>query len=136
MHLCHDTNGGTEEWDTASSVPSYDMSRRAGEQKSGFIHELYILNVRRSHTPTLYLKRQEQAIGQFELVHMDLLTGNVTSLEGFFYAFRISYNATMYQCEYDLKTKVDANAMIRKWVSNTYNVHEQHQIKMIVRDNA
>ena len=67
---------------------------------------------------------------------MDLLSGGVTSLEGYNHAIVITDDATMFRWVYGLKTKDEANAMIRKWVSDISDISEQHPIKMIIRDNA
>jgi hypothetical protein len=84
-----------------------------------------------------YPHRKERASRPLERVHLDLLSGGVlvTSLEGHNHAIVITDDATMFRWVYGLKTKDDANAMIRKWVSDISDIRE-HPIKIIIRDNA
>jgi hypothetical protein len=67
---------------------------------------------------------------------MDLLSGRVTPLEGYNHAIVITDDETMFQWVRGLKTKDDANTMIRRWASDISDITEQHPIQMIIRDNA
>jgi hypothetical protein len=81
-------------------------------------------------------KRNDRATCPLERVHIDLLTGGVTSLEGYDYAMVVTNDTTMHQWVHGLKTKDDSSAMIRKSVCNISYIRDRHLIKIILRDNS
>jgi hypothetical protein len=52
------------------------------------------------------------------------------------HAIVITNDVTMSLWVYGLKTKNNANAIIRRWVSYISDISEQHPINMIIGDNA
>ena len=65
-----------------------------------------------------YPKTKEHAKKPLERVYMDIMTSSVTSIEGYDYALVITDDASMYRWAYGLKTKDEANPMVRRWISD------------------
>ena len=65
-----------------------------------------------------YPKTKDHAKRPLERVYVDLVSASVKSIEGYEYALIITDDATMYRWVYGLKTKDDANAAMRTWVSD------------------
>jgi hypothetical protein len=84
-------------------------------------------------TLQLYPHRKDSATRPLEQAHVDLLSGWVTSLEGYNHAIVITNDVTMFLWVYGLKTKNNANTIIRRWVSDISDISEQHPIKMIIQ---
>jgi hypothetical protein len=67
---------------------------------------------------------------------MDIMTSSITSIEGYDYALIITDDASMYRWAYGLKTKTEANAMVRKWIADTTDIRDQHKLEVLIRDNT
>jgi hypothetical protein len=61
---------------------------------------------------------KEHAKLPLELVYTDIMALLVTSIEGYSYALIITDDASMHRLAYGLKTKDEANAMVRKWIAD------------------
>lgn len=83
-----------------------------------------------------YPKSKEHAKRPLERVYMDIMTSSVTSLEGYDYALVITDDASMYRWVYGLKTKDEANAMVRRWIADIADIRDRHRLEIIIRDNA
>ena len=83
-----------------------------------------------------YPKSKEHARRPLERVYMDIMSSNVTSIEGYDYALVITDDASMYRWVYGLKTKDEANSAVRKWISDIVDIRDRHKLEVIIRDNA
>ena len=83
-----------------------------------------------------YPKNKEHAKKPLERVYMDIMTSSVTSIEGYDYALVITDDASMYRWAYGLKTKDEANPMVRRWISDIADIRDRHRLEIIIRDNA
>ena len=83
-----------------------------------------------------YPKTKEHAKKPLERVYMDIMTSSVTSIEGYDYALVITDDASMYRWAYGLKTRDEANAMVRRWISDIADIRDRHRLEIIIRDNA
>jgi hypothetical protein len=61
-----------------------------------------------------YPGSKEHAKRPLEGVYMDIMTSSITSIEGYDYALIITDDASMYRWAYGLKTKDEANSIVRK----------------------
>ena len=83
-----------------------------------------------------YPGSKEHAKRPLERVYMDIMTSSITSIEGYDYALIITDDASMYRWAYGLKTKDEANAMVRKWIADITDIRDRHKLEIIFRDNA
>jgi hypothetical protein len=79
---------------------------------------------------------KEHAKRPLERVYMDIMTSSITAIEGYEYALIITDDASMYQWAYGLKTKNEANAMVRNWIADIADIRDRHQLEVIIRDHA
>ena len=75
---------------------------------------------------------------QMALVHMDLYSSSVTSIEEYNHALIItdSDSCLEYRWQYGMKTKDEVFAMSKRWVAETADIQKDHPILVVVRDNA
>ena len=83
-----------------------------------------------------YPKSKEHAKKPLARVYMDIMSSNVTSIEGYDFALVITDDASMYRWIYGLKTKDKANTAVRRWISDIVDIRDRHRLEIIIRDNA
>ena len=70
------------------------------------------------------------------LVHMDVYSSSVTSIEGYNHALIITDSCSEHRWQYGMKTKDEVLAMSKRWVAETADIQKDHPILVVVRDNA
>ena len=83
-----------------------------------------------------YPKSKPHAKRPLERVYIDIMSSSTTSIEGFDHALVVTDDASMYRWAYGLKTKDEANAAVRKWISDIVDIRDRHPLEVIIRDNA
>ena len=81
-------------------------------------------------------KDKEQDPQPMALVHMDVYSSSVTSIEGCNYALIITYSCSEYRWQYGMKPRDEVLAMSKRWVAETADIQKDHTILVVVRDNA
>jgi len=70
------------------------------------------------------------------LVHMDVYSSSVTSIEGYNHALIITDSCSEHRWQYGMKTKDEVLSMSKRWVAETADIQKDHPILVVVRDNA
>jgi len=81
-------------------------------------------------------KSKVHAKRPLERVYMDIMSSSITSVEGYNFALIITDDASMYRWVYGLKTKDEANAMVRRWIADIADIRDRHRLEIIIRDNV
>jgi hypothetical protein len=58
------------------------------------------------------------------------MTSSGTFIEGYYYDMIITDDASMYRWAYGLKTKDEADAMVRKWIADIADIKDRHWHKL------
>ncbi len=83
-----------------------------------------------------YPGSKEHAKQPLERGYIDIMTLSATSIEGYYYALIITDYASMYRWAYGLKTKDEANAIVRNQIADIADIRDRHKLEVIIRDNA
>ena len=68
------------------------------------------------------------------LVHMDVYSSSVTSIEGYDHALIITDSCSEHRWQYGMKTKDEVLGMQKRWMAEAAGIQEDHPILVVVRD--
>ncbi len=70
------------------------------------------------------------------LVHIDVYSSQVTSIEGYNHALIITDSCSEHCWQFGMKSKNEVLAMSKKWNAESADIQKDHPVLVTVRDNA